>query len=290
MGPQHTVRRRTGFASACIAAFFAADCGGYVIRYHLDREEAHPSGTRHDLDVIVTLFSDLRPEQERSEKARERMGLGDAGDYTHDAEFKGGVAEGISRMVARHLAFTGSFDTVRFRRMDPGDLTDRRLDSLREAGVDAVLLGEVRHFCASYQTDAVDVLVPAFVFAAIAVPLMISAVQKEPRAADAPWEVPAFSFEKDVLPTLAGTAGMAAAAALVNLRERDVEWEAETAVELVGTENRRVLWEGTFRSAARERRSYGGFGSNKFERAMAALRAVVNQMVRSLEAAPLTGG
>lgn len=106
----------------------------------------------HTLKVAVAVFADERPAEERDVKARTDKIAADkkeeqADDYTSDDDFSGKeVAAPLSRMTARHLAFSNIFE-----RVDPVDVTtddvlNKKFDHGSLDKYDVILVGRIKHF------------------------------------------------------------------------------------------------------------------------------------------------
>jgi hypothetical protein len=119
---------------------------GYTIQYLLNERGIVSSVETTPLRVAVLVLADNRPEVEKTEDARKDRGDRDAGDFSYDAGFYGNVAEEISRQIASHLEYSGSFQKTEFVERDGRDVSHQVLDSLSEQGIDAVIAGQIDHF------------------------------------------------------------------------------------------------------------------------------------------------
>jgi hypothetical protein len=274
-----------GGASLAGSLLLLAGCG-YPIEYSLTKDEIVSSNRTKPMNVVVATFSDERPPEERTKPGRTAIRSEDPGGYTFDDEFRGEVNEGISSMMAEHLAYSKSFAQIRHAPVAAGQITDAYVDSLRRTGVDAILCGEVRHFYGYYYTDALDVLFPTVLGCAVMVPLMVSSIEEETTYfMGGSLTTHRIDAGTELLADAAGTAATMIGVLLMNVRGRDFEWNTELSCRLVSTSTLQTHWEYTARSASKGNRSFTGFGKTKHKLAVESLCDATNKIVENLSLA-----
>jgi len=138
-------------ATATAALFLVGCAGGMPIKYALKGNNVAVSKSTRPMRVLVAPFSDNRPSVERERSSRKAKRDSDLGDYTYDNEFRGNVADGITKMVIEHLKYAKMFSpNVAVAPFKSREVTDSRLDSLAHRGVGAVMVGEIDHFYGYY--------------------------------------------------------------------------------------------------------------------------------------------
>jgi curli biogenesis system outer membrane secretion channel CsgG len=124
---------------------------GYAIQYNLNGRDIVLSKSTAPLKVQVATFSDKREVVERNKSARIEKGETDLTDYTYDREFRGNVAEEVTKMLIKHLNYSKVFASETKRASFQSEqLSAGALDSLGKKGIDAVITGEIHHFFGYY--------------------------------------------------------------------------------------------------------------------------------------------
>lgn len=257
--------------NAMIAVLFVlllSGCGGYAIKYELKEPDITISKSKSPLNVQLARFSDTRPQEEKSRTARSAKGQSDLSDYTYDDEFNGNVAEEVTKMVVEHLKYSKVFSGVAFASFASADASDSRLDSLRDKGVDALILGDLSHFYGYYdQKLGLQLL--------YGVPLgLASALLLNFSFASGTTEYTIFWYGP----------GLALGYYLESLHKRDIKYSTQLVLTMVSTSTRKVLWEGSFDVSQDLHDTMPGMNTQgrKFEITIHSLRAAVNKIVESL--------
>lgn len=275
--------------TAGMAIIFFSGCG-HAIKYKLSDKDILVSETKQKLSVVVTTFSDLRPPEERIQSERIKLHYKDVGDYTYDKKLKGKVNEEITKMIVKHLDYSRVFSKVSFTYISAEELTEDYLDTLRDAGFDAILTGDVLNFYGYYDNDASTILLPlAFIMPPfiVAINLMRSSAGVE----ETPYgpRVKERSLDAELLCYGFIYAGGKLGIYVESLRKRDIEWRTRLLAQLVSTSTYDVLWGDIVESYAKEHKSIPGTdaGEGKFKMAIQSLRDAVNKMVESLSESPI---
>lgn len=140
-------------------------CATAPIRYTLDRQPLRPTPLPYVM--VVDVFTDARPTEERV-RARPSLWSGSAADlYTSDADFRPNVAQHITEMLAQHLQQAGLFARVEVQEL--GDAPERDpqvIEQLRQHQVDLLMTARLTHFLGHQSGSS---YVPAMLFGALGV-------------------------------------------------------------------------------------------------------------------------
>lgn len=245
-----------------------AGCG-YQIRYALNQRDVVLSEKAIPLNVTVAQFSDTRDFLERNKDARKDNGDSDLADYTFDKEFRGEVAVEITKMLARHLNFSGAFDPeAQLASFSYDDLSDSILDSLQSTGVDAVFTGEISHFYGYYDRN----IGRQFLYA---VPLgVLSGMLLNLTTTSGNYQVTYYWYGP----------GLMLGYYLESLHKRQIDQRAEIHARLISTSSHQVLWQQNFDAFVSGKRNMPGVNTEqrKYQIAVFSLRDAVNELVTSL--------
>jgi hypothetical protein len=258
-------------------------CGGYPITYELTKNEIIFHHTTKPLNVLVVKFSDLRPPEERTEKARTALKYPNISNYTYDDEFEGKVNEEISKMIAEHIKYSKVFARVDFLPVSADNITEKYADSLRQAGIDAILYGELLHFYSYYYTDAIDIFIPVALGCAVGIPLIINSIKKETvYIMGKEFTTVHTDLGMELVADFCGSMATGLGEILVNTRGRDFAWHTTFAYRLLNISNGAVYCEDTIESYSKGHQAFTGFGKDKFKLAIESLRYATIKMVSSL--------
>lgn len=281
--------KKNWFLLSIILAFFIVvfliGCG-YTIKYNLRDKDIFISQTRQKLNVVVTTFSDFRPPEEHEKSERTKLQYKDLGDYTYDKGFKGKVNEEITKMVVQHLDYSKIFSKVMYA--FARELTEDYVDSLRSAGFDAILTGDILDFYGYYDINANAVVLPLTFGLPPLVYGIFSEIKKRKEEIERMKENIYYEPGRNDLYFLLldglSIAGWLLGSYIESLQERNIEWHTRLFVQLINTSTYEVLWENTLESYSKEYKSMPGTdaGNGKFKVAVKSLREVVDQMVKSL--------
>lgn len=257
------------FAVIVIVVLIMSGCA-YPIKYKLNEKNISILKQTLPLRVLVTKFSDMRNSEERIKSLRKQKGYPDYGDYTYDKQFKGEVAEAITTMLVQHLNYSRVFSQVELAPFTSEQLSEEKLTSLSQIGVDAVMTGEIQHFYGYYDTNIFrEILyqIPSYLY----------------------YFINPFGFSSDFVDALIHVSiwitGTIGGLYLESLHKRDIEWRTKLSVKMIHTSTHDVLWEDTieiFGKVHQRMPGPGGRPPRKFEVAINSLRDAVNKMVKSL--------
>ncbi|MFH0988473.1 MAG: porin family protein [bacterium] len=251
-----------------LAAFLSSGCG-YSIQYALNREEITVAEKPIPLKVEVAPLADKRASVERQKDARDKQGQSDLSDYTYDSEFKGEVSTEITKMMVDHLNFSGIFSpAVKLATFNSRDLTDLRIDSLKQAGVDGILTGDLTHFYGYYDQNIGRKILYAVPLGVASGMLLNWSMTSGNMQYTWYWYGP----------------GLAVGYYLESLHSRHIEYETHLHARLISTSTRQNIWEQDFNVSYSGEKKMPGLNSEqrKFEVAISSLRDAVNQMVTGL--------
>ncbi len=247
---------------------FFGGCG-YAIRYNLNQREIVKSSSPAPLKVQVATFSDKRDGVEREKSARKAKGVPDAGDYTYDKEFRGKVAEEMTKMLVNHLNYSNVFSSQATpAAFSSAQLSDALLDSLARKGFDAVLTGELANFYGYYDQNlgrALAYMLPLGVASGLLLNFSTTSGNTQTTFY---WYGP----------------GLVLGSYLESLHPRRIAKHVQFSARLISTKTHQPLWENRFDVAETAKRSMPGISTEqrKYQVAVWSLREAVNQMVESL--------
>ena len=256
------------------ATLFLGGCG-YAIKYNLNEKDIFLSKSTKPLKVQVATFSDKRDVVEREKSARKEKGDTDLGDYTYDREFRGDVAEEITKMLIKHLNYSKAFASetmpASFR---TEQLSAEVLDSLGEVGIDAVITGEINHFYGYYDQNLGRQLLYEVPLAVVSGLLLTWTTTSGNVQTTYYWYGP----------------GLVLGGYLESLHKRSIKKHVQMRTILISTTTHQPLWEDSFEIFSNETKSMPGLSTaqRKFQVTVWSLRDAVNQMVKSLEKASLS--
>jgi hypothetical protein len=258
---------------------FLVGCGKYALKYDLP-EESFKSEKPHPFNVVVTTFTDIRPQEERIDSVR------GSNDYTSDDEFIGQVDKEISKMVAKHVAYANVFAGLRYVDLSIADLRHTDMDSLHARGFHAVLTGEIRHFSGYYERNTGREFLYGIGFGCLlGVPPLFMNMYKEKTN-----HFLGSTFttrEYDPLPMYLSAIGFPLGGFIGDRIEksyqRNIEQACALSLRLISTSTHRVVWEDSVTVQQKEHKAAGG--TNKYELAVTALRDAVSQLVYRISAA-----
>ena len=250
----------------CIILFSGCGSGKYIIDYAPVEPFDKVSTIHHPLNVQLATFSDKRPLEEKLMTVRSKEVKSDSSDYTYDAEIEGSVAEGISDIVVKHLDYSKVFRSVSHTSITSDSITDSRLDSLHERGVDALIVGDINHFYGYYPIKPGLLILGT----AIALPCAILVPLLAINVSAWYWFLEPFP---PILPMY-----------LESLPSRNIKYATGLTARMISTSTHKLLWEG---SCEESRQFYGKMPApvifpNKYICATNSLRQAVNKMVVSL--------
>lgn len=266
-----------------LVTLFLDGCG-YAIQYNLNKKDIFLAKSTKPLKVQVATFSDKRDVVEREKSVRKEKGDTDLRDYTYDKEFRGDVAEEITKMLITHFNYSKVFASeimpASFR---SEQLSAEVLDSLGEMGIDAVITGEINHFYGYYDRNVTREFLYIGTFTLIAgPPVWFFTMPRDPIN-------PTFKeiIVRSVALFFTGFLGSYPVLYLESLHKRDIEYETELIARIISTSTHTVIWEDSFKIFSSEQISMPGLSTaqGKFQVTVWSLRDVVNQMVKSLEKA-----
>ncbi len=257
-----------------LAALFLGGCG-YAIKYNLNEKDIFLSESTKPLKVQFATFSDMRDVVEREKSARKQEGYTDLGDYTYDKEFRGDVAEEITKMSIKHLNYSKVFSyeitPASFGTEQP---SAEVLDSLGEMGIDAVITGEINHFYGYYDQSLGRQLLYGLPLAVASGLLLTWTTTSGNYQTTYYWYGP----------------GLVLGGYLESLHERIIRKHVQMRAILISTTTHQPFWEDSFEISSTEKRSMPGLSTSerKFQVTVWSLREAVNQMVKSIERATLS--
>lgn len=260
-----------------LAPLLLGGCVRRPLRYSLNDKEIVRSTAPAPLKVQVATFSDRRDAAEREKAARESKGDADIGDYTYDKEFRGSVAEEITKMLVSHLNYSKAFSTPVTLTSFPGViLTGVILDSLAKTGVDAVLTGDVDHFYGYYDRNFGRELLYELPLAVASGLLLNFSFSSGSTQYTFFWYGP----------------GLVLGIYLESLHQRQIGQHVQLNAKLISTKSHQPLWENSFDVALAGKRSMHGLSGvgRKYEVALSSLRNAVNLLVESLAKGSLSTG
>lgn len=250
------------------AAFLLTSCG-YQIRYPLNQRNITIAQKPIPLNVQVAQFTDARDLIERQKDARKQKGDPDLADYTYDREFRGQVAHEITQMLTQHLNFARAFTpAIQMTPLWTHQLSDSRLDSLKQRGVDAVLTGEIGHFYGYYDRNVGRQLL-------YAVPLgVLSGMLLSWTTTSGNYQMTYYWYGP----------GLVLGYYLESLHQRQIEQRAQLNARLISTSTYQVLWQQNLDVFVGGKRKMPGIDTEqrKYQVAVYSLRDAVNQLVASL--------
>jgi len=261
------------FIIAC-APFLLTNCG-YALKYKLNDKKIYKSSFTIPLKIQVATFSDNRDAIEKNNSARKAQGFPNAGDYTNDKNFKGNVAESVSKMLTEHLAYSGIFTEVTSSPHRSEQINNNILNQIRNDGYDAVLVGDIQHFSGFY-----DHRVGRQIFYAlglglgIGIPVGFATISQDDL----------LRGQNSIEGQIATGVGVSLGFYLESLHKRDIEKHTTLDVRLVSTSTYDEIWSDSFEIHQKEHTSMPGLNSSyrQMELAVTSLRETVNEMVRSL--------
>jgi hypothetical protein len=258
---------------------FLGGCG-YPIMYNLTKKDIVLSDSTKPLKVQVATFSDTRDSVERELFARQKeegysflhivFVQTDLHNYTYDTQFRGDVAEGITKMLIKHLNYSKVFASETMpASFTTAQLSAELLDSLSEAGVDAIMTGEIGHFYGYYEDTYGRELLYSLL---LGVPIGLFLIDYQP-----------IYYTWLSISVVLGEL-------LESLHKRSIKQHVKIKAKLISTTTHQPLWEDSFDISSDEQKSMPGFPTTnrRFQVAVWSLRDAVNQMVKSLEKASLS--
>ena len=268
----------------------AATFGGcrYKIKYNLNQTETARARSTQPHNIAVCVFNDKRDDTEKEKDVRKAEGEKDAGDYTYDKDFYGEVAYSVTEMTARHLGYAKAFQQVTQLPYRSSAVNVLLLDSLRRAGVDALLTGNVTHFYGYYNHKtgsetlalAGGALVPALLVA-----IMTTKTEEHeiytPFGDGATYEEVKTNY---LAISLAATIGGTLGSYLESTSQRRIAWHTQLDLALLSTTTGDTLWSGIVenRFDDQSKRPGANTANRKQEVAVASLKETVNQLVQDL--------
>lgn len=275
--------------SLIICILFTLTACTYPIKYRLNEADVVKTQNVKPLKVQVAVFADKRDVSEREKKVRKKNGGTDVNDYTYDKEFRGPINKALTEMLVKHLAFSQTFASIKLGTDGAAPINDAALNELAQKGIDAVITGEIENFYGYYDNNPGKQFGLALVFGlAFGIPVAIATTTKEATSFGR-----GVQFEEvktnPIAISLATSVGTGLGAYLESTSKRNIERKARFSAKMLGTKNHAVLWEDTFVIEKKDFTAMPGLNTDKrkFEIAVNALREAVNQMVKSLEKAPL---
>lgn len=257
-----------------VLIFLFANCG-YNIKYALNDKNIIRANSSVPMKIQVATFSDKRDAIEKSRSARKDKGFPNSSDYTVDKNFKGNVAESISKMLTEHLAYSEIFTEVKPSAYNSEQINNDILNQIGNAGYDAVLVGDIQHFSGFY-----DHRVGRQIFYAlglglgIGIPVGFATISQDDL----------LRGQNSIEGQIATGVGVSLGFYLESLHKRDIEKHTTLDVRLVSTSTYDEIWSDSFEIHQKEHTSMPGLNSSyrQMELAVTSLRETVNEMVRSL--------
>jgi hypothetical protein len=243
-------------------------CVGYAIKYELKEPDVIVSKSKLSLSVQLAKFSDTRPQEEKSKDIRSEKGQSDVNDYTYDNEFSGNVVEEVSKMVVEHINYSKVFNRITLASFASADVSDSKLDALREKGVDVLILGDLNHFYGYYEQNIGMQLLYCIPLGVASGLLLNFSFTSGNTTYSYFWYGP----------------GLVLGYYLESLDKRDIKYSTQLILKMVSTSTRKVLWEGTFDVSQKLYDKMPGISTQnrKFEITINSLRDAVNKIVESL--------
>jgi len=276
----HLLTKKRSLVLAILSCLLINGCG-YSIKYNLSETTATRSEKPAPLKVAAVLFDDARDDIEREKDARKDKNEKDTGDYTYDKNFRGDVAQGITGMVVDHLRYSQCFDSIILLDYTSSAVNAILLDSLANAGVDALLTGEIEHFYGFYdRKPGKEVLLAGGLALAFALPTAFATTKTETKA---------YGFKEVKTNMLAvdfaASIGAMLGTYLESTGKRRISWRTMLSLQLVSTSTGKTIWKGTVDvNQDEDNKSMPGINTNtrKQQVAVESLREAVNQLVRKL--------
>lgn len=276
-----------GIGLALLTALLLSGCAAYRINYSLNEREIVPAQKPCSLSVAVAILNDQRDQNERVKEAQKAISDDNVGDYTYDKDFKGGIDESISEMLASHLEYSRSFRRIGLLEYNAAALSRPVMDSLGARGVEAVLTGSIRHFSGFYERRrANEVLLGLGLGVGCAVAATLLTMEEKTYQYCGPGGQSGLTYVEinPAAGTLAGTAGAILGGLLESSGKRDFSRHTQLSVNLLSTVTGDTLWSETVEVIQREHNSMPGLNGSKKkqELAVSSLREAVNKIVESL--------
>lgn len=286
--------RTTGTALSNVmlaTAFLLGGCG-YPIKYRLNDTGIVRAKQALPLRVQIATFADRREPHEHDKKARKAEGYNDVNDFSYDKGFHGNEAEEITKMLAAHLTHSRVFASAQRGTFSSEGVSDSLLAALAQAGVEAVLTGEIENFYGYYDQNPGRQFLYAFGLGlALGLPVYLATGPQEETTRVGNVIITETTY--NTIPgSIATSIGVSLGYYLESTHKRNIERHTKLTARLLNTSTRATLWQDTFEIHEKELKAMPGLNTEnrKYEVAVAALREAVNKIVESLETAELRAG
>ncbi len=258
----------------------------YSLKYNLNKTDIRKAPATSELRVAVLALDDQRDPAERVKQARKERGDQDAGDFTCDKDFSGQVGVEVSKMIARHLEYAGSFAQVDYVAGEPSQSREQEFARLREAGYDAVLTGSLNSFTGYYDRNSGrELLLTAGLPLTAGVIAGFMSVKTETKTMGG---IAPVIFTETTYDPIVPAVVVSVTSMLANFIEsssaRDISWQTALKLRLIRLDNGAEDWSDSIMVADSVHTSMPGIkaGKRKQEVAVASLREAVNVIVDRL--------
>ncbi len=270
------------------AAFLFGGCG-YPIKYRLNDTDIVRAQQTLPVRVQVATFADRREQREHEKKARKAEGFNDVNDFSYDNGFHGNEADEITKMLVAHLNHSRPFTAVQRAAFSSESVSDSAFSALAQAGVEAVLVGEIENFYGYYDQNPGRQFLYAFGLGlAFGLPVYLATGPKEETTRVGNVVITETTY--NTIPgSIATSVGVSLGYYLESTHKRNIERHTKLTARLLNTSTRATIWQDTFEIHQKEFKAMSGLNTEtrKYEIAVDALREAVNRMVESLEKAEL---
>jgi flagellar basal body-associated protein FliL len=261
----------------------------YKLNYSLNQREITMAKSPSRLRVAVMPLSDNRDNKERSKAAREAVGHPDAGDYTYDDNFAGEVNLEISKMLVKHLEYSGCFQEVALVEEAVLRSGDEQRSQLESEGYDAVLTGSIDNFFGYYDRNSTsDFVFRGLLPAGATIAATLVSIKTETTTFRQPFggatEFKETSYDP-ILPSLVLLGTSATGNLIASSSKRDISWQTALTLELTNLRTGEQLWSDRTEVKDQVHASMPSMRNKKRKQEVAvrSLRDAINKTVESLD-------
>ncbi len=287
---QSAISALAALATIVVLSLGIVGCS-YSLKYSLNKADIRKAPATSELRVAVLALDDQRDPAERVKQARKERGDKDAGDFTCDKDFSGQVGVEVSKMIAKHLDYAGSFAQVDYVVSNQSLTQEAVLKHLRDQGYDAVLTGSLNSFTGYYDRNSGrEMLLTAGLPLTAGIIAGVMSVKTETKSMGG---IAPLTFTETTYDPIVPTVVVSVTSLLGNFIEsssaRDISWQTALKLRLTQLDNRAERWSDSIVVADSVHTSMPGIktGKRKQEVAVASLREAVNVLVDRLAAAPI---
>lgn len=245
-------------------------CGGsskFMTKYELQNEDIVTCESPRELSVQYIKMTDVRPILETDIRVRKAMKL-DVDFYTYYGD------RVASDMLFDHLSYSNVFSKITYDPIPVEIINDGYMDELRKSGIDAVLVGGIKHFYGCYyEHKGMKIFtIPT----AIVVGLYTYAVAEK--------KLSEFTGVINYMAALVAVPSALLAYYILSqpehLLKRNIQWDTELSLKMINTSTHRVMWEDSCRIKDSVYQAMPN--KDKYIVTLSSLRDVVNEIVKRL--------